>query len=150
MPLRDQCPAVEWSCSKSAALPLRILKRQWQFLLMHFLSNFIMFVRDTWMLRGTSHSLKNNLAHFHKLCSISWLFSFFAVVVQQLSHVWLCDPMDCKVPGFLSFTISWTHVHWVSDANHLILCCLLLLSSVFPSIKVFFRELALPIRWPKY
>ena len=30
MPLRDQCPAVEWSCSKGAALHLRILKRQGQ------------------------------------------------------------------------------------------------------------------------
>ena len=36
-------------------------------------------------------------------------------------------------------------------SNHLILCCpLLLLPSVFPSIKVFSNGLALPIRWPKY
>ena len=36
-------------------------------------------------------------------------------------------------------------------SNHLILCCpLLLLPSVFPSIKVFTNESALPIRWPKY
>ena len=36
-------------------------------------------------------------------------------------------------------------------ANHLILCCpLLLLSSIFPSIVVFFHELTLRIRWPKY
>ena len=36
-------------------------------------------------------------------------------------------------------------------SNHLILCCpLLLLPSVFPSIRVFSRELALCIRWPKY
>ena len=45
-----------------------------------------------------------------------------------------------------------THVHWVGDAiNHLILCRpLLLLSSVFPSIRVFSTESALHIRWPKY
>ena len=36
-------------------------------------------------------------------------------------------------------------------SNHLILCCpLLLLSSIFPSIRVFSNELALPIRWRKY
>ena len=35
--------------------------------------------------------------------------------------------------------------------NHLTLCCsLLLLPSIFPSIRVFFNELALRIRWPKY
>ena len=39
----------------------------------------------------------------------------------------------------------------VLPSNHLILCCpLLLLPSIFPSIRVFFSELALPIRWPKY
>jgi len=44
-----------------------------------------------------------------------------------------------------------THVHWVNDDNHLILCHpLLLLLSVFPSISVFSNELALHIRWPKY
>jgi len=44
------------------------------------------------------------------------------------------------------------HVHWVSNvSSHLILCCpLLLLSSIFPSIRVFSSELALHIRWPKY
>ena len=36
-------------------------------------------------------------------------------------------------------------------SNHLILCCaLLLLPSIFPNIKVFSNESALPIRWPKY
>ena len=37
----------------------------------------------------------------------------------------------------------------VMPSNHLILCCPLL-PSVFPSIRVFSDELALPIRWPKY
>ena len=39
----------------------------------------------------------------------------------------------------------------VMPSNHLILCCpLLLLPAVFPSIRVFSNESALPIRWPKY
>ena len=67
-----------------------------------------------------------------------------------------CDPMDCSTPGLpvhhqlLEFT--QTHVHWVSDAiqpSHSLLS-LLLLPSIFPSIRVFSNESALRIRWPKY
>ena len=45
-----------------------------------------------------------------------------------------------------------THIHWVGDAiQHLIFCCpLLLLPSIFPSIRVFFNESVFLIRWPKY
>ena len=44
-----------------------------------------------------------------------------------------------------------THVHWVMPSNHLILCHpLLFLSSIFPNIRVFSNELALPIRGPEY
>ena len=38
----------------------------------------------------------------------------------------------------------------VMPSNHLILCCPLLLPSIFPSIRVFFNESALRISWPKY
>ena len=67
----------------------------------------------------------------------------------------LCDPMDCSTPGFLSFTISQTllklmSIESVMPPNHLVLCCpLLLLPSISPSIRVFSKELALCIRWPK-
>ena len=64
--------------------------------------------------------------------------------------------MDCSMPGFpvLHYLpeFAQTHVHQVSDATqHLILCCpLLLLSSIFPNIRVFSNESVLHIRWPKY
>ena len=54
----------------------------------------------------------------------------------------------------LSFTVSWSllklrSIELVMPSKHLILCCpLLLLPSVFPSIKVFSIELAFHIRWP--
>ena len=50
-------------------------------------------------------------------------------------------------PGFVQI-----HVHWISDTiQHLILCHpLLLLPSVFPSIRVFSSESVLHVRWPKY
>ena len=56
----------------------------------------------------------------------------------------------------LSFTISWSLLKLISiesvmPPNHLIPChLLLLLPSIFPSIKVFSSELALCVRWPKY
>ena len=67
----------------------------------------------------------------------------------------LCKPMDTSKPvSPLLHHLperAQTHVHWVSDANHLILCCpLLLLPSVFPSVRVFSNESALHTRWPKY
>ena len=63
--------------------------------------------------------------------------------------------MSCSTPGVpvLHYLLEFAqiHVHWVSDANHLILCCLLLLlPSVFPSIRIFSCESALCFRWPKY
>ena len=64
--------------------------------------------------------------------------------------------MDCSMSGSLSFTIfqSWLRlmsIESVMPSNNLILCHpLLLLPSVFPSIRVFSSELALYIRWSKY
>ena len=65
------------------------------------------------------------------------------------------DPMNCSMPGFPIVhhlpESALTRVHWVSDATQLShpLSPLLLLPSVFPSIRVFSNELALHIRWPK-
>ena len=64
--------------------------------------------------------------------------------------------MDCSMPRFpvLHYLLEFaqTHVCWVGDAiqpSHP-LCPLLLLPSVFPSIRVFSNYLAFSIRWPKY
>ena len=67
----------------------------------------------------------------------------------------LCNPMDCSMPGFLSFTIFQSllkpmSTELVMPSNHLILCHHLLLPSILPSIRVFSNELALHIQWPKY
>ena len=72
------------------------------------------------------------------------------------SRLTLCDPMDYSMPDFLVHhqfpEFTQTYVHLVGDASsHLILCCpLLLLPSIFPSIRVFSNESVLHIRWPKY
>ncbi|CAN0529778.1 unnamed protein product [Rangifer tarandus platyrhynchus] len=67
----------------------------------------------------------------------------------------LCDPTDCSTPGFSVLhqllELAQTHVHRVSDAIRLILCCPLLFPpSIFPSIRVFSKKSVLRIRWPKY
>ena len=67
-----------------------------------------------------------------------------------------CYSVDGSVQGFYALRylleFAQVHVHWVGDVFwHLILCCpLILLLSIFPSNTVFFSELALRIRWPKY
>jgi len=68
----------------------------------------------------------------------------------------LCAPMDCSMPGFpvlhhLLGLLKLMSIESVMPTNHLILCRpLLLLPSVFPSIRIFSNELALHIRWPRY
>ena len=66
------------------------------------------------------------------------------VVVQSLSHLWLfatiwtVTSQACLLSKQAKF--AQTHVHWFSPSNH---HPLLLLPSIFPSIRVFFNELAL-------
>ena len=65
----------------------------------------------------------------------------------------LCDPIDCRMPSFhgLHHLLDFMSIESVMPYNDLILCHpLLLLSSIFPSIKVFSNESALCIRWSKY
>ena len=84
------------------------------------------------------------------------LFSCFSSV-QSLSRVRLfATPWIAACQASLSITNSWSSLKLMSiesvmPSNHLILCRpLLLLPSVFPSIRVFSNESALYIRWPKY
>ena len=77
--------------------------------------------------------------------------------VQPLSHVWLfVTPWIAARQASLSITNSWSplkpmSIESVMPSNHLILCCpLLLLPSIFPSIRVFSNESAFRIRCPKY
>ena len=74
------------------------------------------------------------------------MWTSFTLVVQLLSCVWLfATPWTATCQASLSFTISWsllkfTSIESVMSSNHLILCCLLLLPSIFPSIRVFSNE----------
>ena len=77
--------------------------------------------------------------------------------VQSHSHVWLfATPWTAACQASLSITNSWSILKFMSielvmPSNHLILCRpLLLLPSIFPSIRVFSNESALCIKWPNY
>ena len=84
-----------------------------------------------------------------KLC---WLCCCCSVTLSSLT---LCNPMDCNTPGFPVLhhllELDPIHVHWVDDAikpSHFLPPPPLLLPSIFPSIRVFYNESALCIRWP--
>ena len=90
--------------------------------------------------------------------NIWFLFSFTcsSVTVQWLNHVRLfATPRTAACQASLSITNSWSlpklmSMESVMPSNHLVLCYpLLLLPSIFSSIRVFSNESALHIRWPK-
>ena len=87
----------------------------------------------------------------HQGCILSVQFSS----VIQLCPT-LCDAMDCRTPGFpvhhqLPDLLKIMSIESVMPSNHPILCYpLLLLPSVFPSIRIFSNESVLHIWWPKY
>ena len=78
---------------------------------------------------------------------------------RQFSHSVVCNsaiPWTAMSQASLSITDSWSllklmSIESVMPSNHLVFCRpLLLLHSIFPSIRVFSNELVLRIRWPKY
>ena len=78
-------------------------------------------------------------------------------VVLLLCHVGLFETLwTAARQAFLSFTTSWSlrklmSIEPVMPSNHLLLCHpLLLMPSIFLSIRVFSNEFALCIMWPKY
>ena len=79
-----------------------------------------------------------------------------AIVVQSLNRVWLiATPWTTALQASLSITISQSllklmSIESVMPSNHLVLCHpLLLLPSIFPSIRVSSSESVICIRWPK-
>ena len=80
----------------------------------------------------------------------------FIVVVVAIQSLSLVTPWTATCQASLSFTTSWSFLRLMSiesvmPSNHLNLCCtLLLLPSIFPSVRVFSNDSALCIRWPKY
>ena len=91
-----------------------------------------------------------HLSYVSTEVSLAFLLSLFRCYIQHFTIPWTAAH---QTP--LSFTISWSllkfmSTEWVMPSNHLILCCPLLLPSIFPSISIFSNKSVLCIRWPKY
>ena len=99
-------------------------------------------------IRWSRSSLGLNLLHYQTI-HLSCYYSATKLFPT------LCDHMDYSMPDSLSFTISQSLLKLMSiesmmSCDYLILCCpLLLLPSIFPSIRVFSNESTFCIRWPK-
>ena len=111
------------------------------------------------MVEGAEHGVswlgKGGFRVWSAEWAVPWLTSFSSV--QLLSRTQLFEiPWTAACQASLSITNSRSppkpmSIVLVMPSNHLIFCCpLLLLPSIFPSIRVFSNESALHIRWPKY
>ena len=95
-------------------------------------------------------SIKHLLTH--SLATTKMPFSS----VQSLSHVrFFATPLTSACQASLAITSSQSlfklmSIELVMPSNHLILCRLLLPSSIFPGIRVLSNESVLCIRWPNY
>ena len=101
--------------------------------------------------------VQSQQCHWPTVGTASHLISMSISSVQSLSCVWLfATPWTAARHASLSMTNSWSLLRLMSTesvmpSNHLILCHpLLLLPSIYPSIRVFSSESVLRIRWPKY
>ena len=102
-------------------------------------------------------SMEVKSASFTCILKFDLLTQYSVDVLLLFSRVWFfVTPWTAARQTSLSFTTSRSllklmSIESVMPSKHLILCCpLLLLPSIFPSIRVFFSESALPIRWPEY
>ena len=115
---------------------------------------YILLLKETCVKeKKKKHVKKKKRNRWYKYSPVSFQFSS----VQLLSRVWLfVTPWTAAHQVSLSIAKSWSllklmSVESVMPSNHLILCrSLLLLPSVFPSIRVFSNESVICIRWPKY
>ena len=103
------------------------------------------------------HQLLTYNSNSVNVCRMNGGFSHFGSVTQSCPTLW--DPMDYSTPGLpvhhQLLELAQTHMSielvMPARSNQLILCRpLLLLPSIFPSIRVFSKRSALCIRWPKY
>ena len=94
----------------------------------------------------------------HEMGNVALAVPGIAVIqsVQQLNHfLLLVTPWTAACQAFLSITKSKSllklmSIKSVMPSNHFLLCHLLLLTSIFPRIRVFSSNSVLHFRWPKY
>ena len=94
---------------------------------------------------------------FNCVNGLKWVVHLFVIQFSSVICVWLfVTPWTAARQASLSITnaqsfLKLMSIKSVMPSNHLKLCCpLLLLPTIFPSIRVFSEESVLHIRWPKY
>ena len=110
----------------------------------HFLYSSILClaVHMSW----ASHCITGNPAWYPQ-----WIFLFTLPLFSQHGVLSVRSTPGIPILHLSQSLLKLMSLESVMPFSHLILCCpLLLLPSVFPRIRVFSNELALPIRWPKY
>ena len=156
---RIQFSATPWTLAHQAPLSSTISQSLLKFTSIELavLSNYLILCRPLLLLSSIFPSI-TVFSSESALC-IRWpkYWNFSISSVQSLSHVQLfATPWLVACQASLSITNSLSLFKLMSiesamPPNRLILCCpLLLLSSIFPSIRVFSNESVLCIRWPKY
>ena len=129
----------------------------WHFLLKSLTTISI----SSWNLPSVPQAYSSSCLWHSYLCILQYLKPDanpkIVVFIQLFSHVWLfLTPWTAAHQASLFFAISRSllklmSIESVMPSNHLILCRpLVLLPSIFPSIRVFSNESVLRIRWPKY
>ena len=119
---------------------------------------FLLLLLLCWVISHHSHLIVANLLFLWPLLRVFFAFGVLLFsLVEPLSRVWLfVTPWTAACHSSLSFSVSQSSlklmsVESVMPSKHFILCHpLLLLPSIFLSIRVFSNESALHIRWPKY
>ena len=119
-------------------------------------------VKILWAMNGLGKHVGLEWENLYALCAGLW--KIILRVLTRLNSVELrpsvisdsLRPEDCSMPGFpvphqLRSLLKLMSIELVMPSNLLILCChLILLPSVFPSIRVFPNKSVLLIRWPEY
>ena len=120
----------------------------------HFLLSFLQIFISGTLLVNSGGFINVTISVLVCLFSDFFFRVQFSSVAQSCPT--LCDPMNCSTPGLpVQHQLpesTQTHVHRVNDAiqpSHPLLSPSPL-ALIFPSIRVFSNESALPIRWPKY
>ena len=99
-------------------------------------------------IKTTAFALKEFTQSSHQFSSVQFSCSVVSDSLRPHGLQHSRPPCPSATPGVYS---NWCPLSRLMPSNHLILCCpLLLLPSIFPSIRVFSNESALCIRWPKY
>ena len=103
-------------------------------------------------IHGCGRLINGSCKYHHVLIPVNMLWHCCSITQPFQLFV---TPWTAACQASLFFTVSQSllklmSIEWVMPSNHLILCCPLLMPSVFPSIRVFSSEWVLHIRWPKH